>query len=356
MPPMRPSPLLSATADVAGGNSYSLVAHLDADGKPTITPYANDISTISAGQTRLVVRHDAAAPAVDVRAGGTVVLAGVTNPAEGVLNIPAGTVTPMWCSPEPTPSRSGRQVLTWPRAARRSCTPSVAPLTAPSRWCRFVIPGLHSAPGGVPAGTGPADIRCTDHRPGRAADPRAGGRRHRWTAPVPGPLALTEPSRHRAPARTKMSRRQAATGLATGLALIVAAPVVWWATQPDTRRARRSPPSTQRPRPNWPRRPRLTSGAASGGGGAPLRLRVTVRRRRPPSAPGPRASEPVATSAAAAAAPSDPPAPEPTPTPVPMPEPAPATPPRSRGRRRASNCPRSASTPTWSRSESMTTG
>ena len=29
-----------------------------------------------------------------------------------------------------------------------------------------------------------------------------------------------------------MSRRQAATGLATGLALIVAAPVVWWATTP----------------------------------------------------------------------------------------------------------------------------
>ena len=29
-----------------------------------------------------------------------------------------------------------------------------------------------------------------------------------------------------------MSRRQAATGLAAGLALIVAAPIVWWATQP----------------------------------------------------------------------------------------------------------------------------
>lgn len=30
-----------------------------------------------------------------------------------------------------------------------------------------------------------------------------------------------------------MSRRQAATGLATGLALIVAAPLVWWVTQPE---------------------------------------------------------------------------------------------------------------------------
>src|SRR6478752_6685452 len=42
------APLLTATADLTGGNSYALVAHLTADGSPTISPYANDISTISA--------------------------------------------------------------------------------------------------------------------------------------------------------------------------------------------------------------------------------------------------------------------------------------------------------------------
>ena len=31
------APVLTATADVAAGNSYSLVAHLDADGNPTVT-------------------------------------------------------------------------------------------------------------------------------------------------------------------------------------------------------------------------------------------------------------------------------------------------------------------------------
>src|SRR6476620_3548318 len=36
------NPVLSATADLTAGNSYSLVAHLTADGKPTITPYEND--------------------------------------------------------------------------------------------------------------------------------------------------------------------------------------------------------------------------------------------------------------------------------------------------------------------------
>jgi hypothetical protein len=151
------SPLLTAKADLAGGNSYSLVAHLDADGTPTITPYSNDISTISAGQTRLVVRHDAAAPAVDVRAGGAVVLAGVTNPAEGVLNIPAATV-------DADVVLAGTDTVVLGPASLDLAEGSVTVVHAVGSakdgtlalvW--FVIPGLDSAPGGVPAGTGPAD-------------------------------------------------------------------------------------------------------------------------------------------------------------------------------------------------------
>jgi hypothetical protein len=39
------------------------------------------------------VRHTAAAPAVDVRAGGQVVAPGLTNPDEATLTVPAGTVS-----------------------------------------------------------------------------------------------------------------------------------------------------------------------------------------------------------------------------------------------------------------------
>ena len=151
------APLLTATADLTGGNSYSLVAHLAADAKPTITPYANDIATISAGQTRLVVRHDAAAPAVDVRAGGSVVLAGVTNPQEGVLNIPAGTVSADVVLAGTTTVAIGPAGL---ELAEGSATVVHAVGSAADgtlALVSFVIPGLHSAPGGVPAGTGPAD-------------------------------------------------------------------------------------------------------------------------------------------------------------------------------------------------------
>ena len=44
--------------------SYTVVAHLDASGAPTATKYRNPLSRPSSGRGRLIVRHDAAAPAV----------------------------------------------------------------------------------------------------------------------------------------------------------------------------------------------------------------------------------------------------------------------------------------------------
>jgi hypothetical protein len=45
---------------------------------------------MAAGESRLIVRHIAAAPAVDVLADGTVIFADVTNPNEGAVVVPAG--------------------------------------------------------------------------------------------------------------------------------------------------------------------------------------------------------------------------------------------------------------------------
>ena len=59
---------------VPAGANATVVAHLTADGKPALTPFVNDVSAVPAGQARVTVRHTAAAPAVDVRAAGTVVV------------------------------------------------------------------------------------------------------------------------------------------------------------------------------------------------------------------------------------------------------------------------------------------
>ncbi len=87
-------PLLEAD-DVAvpAGADATVVAHLREDGSPTLTPFVNDTSAVAAGQSRVTVRHIAAAPAVDVRADGTPVVQGLTNPDEATLAVPAGTIT-----------------------------------------------------------------------------------------------------------------------------------------------------------------------------------------------------------------------------------------------------------------------
>lgn len=73
------------------GKNYTAVAHLTEAGSPTATLFANDTRRVKRGDGRLTVRHVAAAPAVDVLANGAVAIAGLTNPHEAKLKLPAGT-------------------------------------------------------------------------------------------------------------------------------------------------------------------------------------------------------------------------------------------------------------------------
>ncbi|QYG93548.1 DUF4397 domain-containing protein [Iamia sp. SCSIO 61187] len=86
-------PILEADATLAAGDDVSIVAHLSEGGDPTLTPFANDTAPTAAGQGRLIVRHTAAAPAVDVLAGGSPVFTNLANPNEAKADLPAGTVS-----------------------------------------------------------------------------------------------------------------------------------------------------------------------------------------------------------------------------------------------------------------------
>ena len=78
--------------ELEDGRHYTAVAHLEEGGDPTATLFRNDTSKTEAGQGRLTVRHVAAAPAVDVLAGGDAVISDLSNPDEEVLDLDAGTV------------------------------------------------------------------------------------------------------------------------------------------------------------------------------------------------------------------------------------------------------------------------
>ncbi|MFI8951899.1 DUF4397 domain-containing protein [Streptomyces sp. NPDC053750] len=86
------TPALEKEVKVAEGGSATVAAHLSADGKPRLTAFTDDVSKVDSGKARLTVRHVAAAPAVDVRAGGQPVFTDLTNPNEDTTSVDAGTV------------------------------------------------------------------------------------------------------------------------------------------------------------------------------------------------------------------------------------------------------------------------
>ena len=85
---------------VPSSGNWTVLAHLSADGTPTITPFENDTSTVPAGQGRLTVRHTAAAPAVDiVLAEGSRPFTNLSNPNEASATLPAGAIASAQIAP-----------------------------------------------------------------------------------------------------------------------------------------------------------------------------------------------------------------------------------------------------------------
>jgi hypothetical protein len=88
--PASESPAIEGDATLPAGANASIIAHLAEDGTPTLGVFVNDVSEIAAGEARLVVRHTAAAPAVDVLADGSAVFTNLANPNEQSADVPAG--------------------------------------------------------------------------------------------------------------------------------------------------------------------------------------------------------------------------------------------------------------------------
>ena len=90
--PLATKPAIAAETSLPAGANASIVAHLDGAGAPTASVFVNDVSEIAATEARLVVRHTAFAPAVDIIANGSLALfENVTNPNEGQLDVAADT-------------------------------------------------------------------------------------------------------------------------------------------------------------------------------------------------------------------------------------------------------------------------
>jgi hypothetical protein len=84
-------PALQDVITLGGGLNVSIVAHLDESGSPALTVFDNDLSQIPAGESRLVARHQAAAPAVDIVSDGEAVISGVESGGEAEADVAAAT-------------------------------------------------------------------------------------------------------------------------------------------------------------------------------------------------------------------------------------------------------------------------
>lgn len=137
---------------LAAGMSYTAVAHLDAGGNPTATLFTNDTSATKAGEGRLTVRHVAAAPAVDILAGGQAVITNLVNPQEKKLDLPVGTVsaavaatgttTPV-IGPADVPVADGKNTIVYAWGSLSAGNLALATQT---------VSTATSAPAGVPSG------------------------------------------------------------------------------------------------------------------------------------------------------------------------------------------------------------
>jgi hypothetical protein len=151
--PKTADPAIEASGvEVPAGANATVVAHLDSEGNPVLTPYVNDTSATAAGETRLTVRHTAAAPAVDVRADGQVLFTGLTNQNEDSGDVAAGTYSAdvvlegtedVALGPADLDLAEGTStiVYAWGSADEGNLELAVQK-----------IDGLHSAPAGVPGG------------------------------------------------------------------------------------------------------------------------------------------------------------------------------------------------------------
>lgn len=153
--PASEAPLIAAEgAEVPAGANISVVAHLSEQGQPTLTPFVNDVASVPAGDSRLVVRHTAAAPAVDARVDGQAALSGLTNPNSAQADVPAGTISAdvVLAGTDdvvigPASLELGEGTINVAYAIGSASDDTLTLVTQ-------TITGAHSAPGGVASGSG----------------------------------------------------------------------------------------------------------------------------------------------------------------------------------------------------------
>ncbi len=148
------TPAVTATIDLAAGNRYDAVAHVDQAGAPMVSLFLDDVSPLPPGQARAVVRNTAATGPIDVRFGPTVAAAGLANGAGSTTLLPAGVYElAVSAAGTPTPITPTRNV-TYPEGTATFMYLIGSSQAQTLDWLAVQATGLQSAPTKVPTGDG----------------------------------------------------------------------------------------------------------------------------------------------------------------------------------------------------------
>jgi len=85
------TPVISQNVTVPSNEDVAVIANLNNAGTPVLSAFVEDQSPTAAGQGRVVVRHTANAPTVDIQAGGADLFANLVYGAEAAGEVPAGS-------------------------------------------------------------------------------------------------------------------------------------------------------------------------------------------------------------------------------------------------------------------------
>ncbi len=146
--------IIDTTVELVAGESRTLVAHLDTQGKPVLTSFRNDGTPIAAGQGRLVLRNTAAVPAVQIVIDGKPLGAVVASGAETDVLLPASAHTVAVMAPGGEGMLLGAQTVDVPAGSSTLLYLIGASRDSSLTWLvQTLTSGPTTAPAGVPTGT-----------------------------------------------------------------------------------------------------------------------------------------------------------------------------------------------------------
>lgn len=145
-------PVLEGEITVEAGVRISAVVHQDRSGEPTISVFRDDVSPVGAGRSRVVVRHVAAAPAIDIALDAEPTVTNLANGKEAAAEVAAATYEvavkesgngDQLASPEQVPFAEGTANFMYLIGSREDQS---------LKWLAQRVNRLERAPAAVPTG------------------------------------------------------------------------------------------------------------------------------------------------------------------------------------------------------------